>query len=317
MQQQQLEKANCYGEDHICAELLALCLQEERSYRCTDAYYYGRELSEPDTDLIHHEDSTSSQPSNNNIVKVCSFSSISDVRDVSLDDAEYHQRHEERCFWRQQMFEWSLTVLDSFGMDREAAAVAFNLLDRYISFECRKGGPAITRDDYQLYSMVCLYIAVKINEPYPRKLSVRSLVDMSKEFYSEDVIESTERDILDALHWRVATPTALSYVRLFLEELSVPTCEPSRRKNAIHHLQATATTLAELAVGDAFFVSYPNSCVGLAALLHAARLEPSSSKDRFVRELVVRAQSVVDTETSEFRAVYAQLEKVWSSHHHG
>ena len=223
----------------------------------------------------------------------------------------------QHCFWRQQMFQWSLTVLDSFSMEREAAAVAFNLLDRYISFECSKGGPAITRDDYQLYSMVCLYIAVKINEPYPRKLSVRSLVDMSKEFYSEDVIESTERDILDALHWRVATPTALSYVRLFLEELTAPTCEPSRRKNALHHLQATATTLAELAVGDAFFVSYPNSCVGLAALLHAARLEPSSSKDRFVRELVVRAQSVVDTETSEFRAVYAQLEKVRSSHHHG
>ena len=314
MQQQQLDQVNRFGEEDVCADLLALSLQEERSYRCTDAYYYGFELSEPGTNHINHEDATGSQPTRNIIVKVGSLLSISDVRDVSLEDeAEHHQRHEEHCFWRQQMFQWSLTVLDSFSMEREAAAVAFNLLDRYISFECSKGGPAITRDDYQLYSMVCLYIAVKINEPYPRKLSVRALVDMSKSFYSEDVIEATERDILEALNWRVATPTALCYVRLLLEDLKVSTFEPSLRKNAYDHFQAIAVTLSEIAVGDAFFVSYPNSCVGLAALLHAAHLEPSIT-DRCVRELVLRTQSIVDTETSEFRAVYAQLEKLWSCH---
>lgn len=316
MPQQQLEQMNRLVEEHVlCVDLLALSLQEERSYRCSDAYYNGFEFSEPGSNCVNHEDANSSESTKNIIVKVGSLSSISDVRDVSLDDeAQHHQRHEERCFWRQQMFQWSLTVLDSFSMDREAAAVAFNLLDRYISFECSKGGPAITRDDYQLYSMVCLYIAVKINEPYPRKLSVRALVDMSKNFYSEDVIEATERDILEALCWRVATPTALCYVRLLLEDLPVSTFEASRRKNAYDHFQASAITLSEIAVGDAFFVSYPNSCVGLAALLHAAHLEPSIT-DRCVRELVLRAQSIVDTETSEFRAVYAQLEKLWSCHH--
>ena len=304
--------------EEIREDLLALLLQEERSYRCTDAYYNCN--CTPLTCATETAD-LSAPPNKSNIVKVDSLSSISDVRDLSFDEDTEHQHqqqqqcHEEHCFWRRQMYDWSVTVLDSFGMDREAVAVAFNLLDRYIVFECSKEGPDISRDDYQLYSMVSLYIAVKINEPYPRKLSVQALVDMSKHFYSKDVIESTERDILVAINWRVATPTALSYMRLFLEDLQLETGSKHDGKNCtMHHLQSTATALTELSVGDAFFVSYPSSSVGLAALLHAARLEPSAT-ERQVKKLAQRAQAVVDTETSEFRAVFTQLEKICNHLH--
>lgn len=303
MMDQQQQSDRCV---EIQDSLHALLLQEERSYRCSDTYYCA---SKPIVFVDHPQDCDA--PPKNNIIKVQSLTSISDVRDVAVEDEpEGQQLNEEHCFWRQQMFDWSVTVLDSFGIDREASAVAFNLLDRFLAAESSKGGPEITRDDYQLYSMVCLYIAVKINEPYPRKLSVQVLVDMSKDFYSKEVIESTEREVLEGLNWRLATPTAVSYVRLF-QDLLAPSSAPFPSTTR-YHLQATAYTLTELAVGDAFFVSYPNSCVGLAALLLAANLEPTIDESQ-VHDFLLHTQSVVDTETSEFRAVYRQLEKL--SHH--
>ena len=207
------------------------------------------------------------------------------------------------------MFDWSNTVVDSFGMDREAVAVSFNLLDRYLACECAKEGcPEITRDDYQLYSMVCLYIAVKIWETYPRKLSVQVLVDMSKNFYSKQVIETTERDILEALNWHLHPSTAVSFARL-LQELLPAAATAALSSSSSFHMQATAHTITELAVSDPFFVAFPNSCVGLAALLHAARLEGLS--EAVLHKFMAETRDLVDTESSDFRAVYLHLEKLY------
>jgi len=292
------------GEARDC--LAALVRQEEMFYRCCDAYYC--DSPKPQLHLQHDSSSIA-----NSIVKVQSLTSISDVRDVT-EEVEHTEPvpNQHHCFFRQQMFDWSLAVLDSFGMDREACSVAFNILDRYLAIETNRGGPSVTRDDYQLYSMVCLYLAVKISEPYPRKLSVQVLVDMSKDYYCKDVIESTERDILESLNWHLHTPTELSYVRLFQQVLMEDDADSMISSASSQHLQATATTLTELAVSDAFFVAYPNSCVGLAALIHAARLEHIS--EHKIQKLQVLLQDLVDTDTSEFRAVYLQLEKLYCHH---
>lgn len=268
------------ARDHIAI----LLRQEERIYRCTD--YMSHERAQPVPVLMS---------------KVQSSVSISDVKDL-----HEHQRlppqDQTYTFWRQQMFDWACMVVDSYGMEREVVAVSFNLLDRYLAIESKKpNAPPITRDDFQLFSMTCLYLAVKILESYHRKLSVQTLVDMSKNYYTKEVIEATERDILQALDWYLHAPTGLTYARLLTQLF------PGKIS---FHMETTAATLTEIAVADSFFVACKPSVVGLAAFLHAARLEGMS--ENLTQQFHANLQGMIPTkDCPEFRMVYLQLEKLY------
>jgi Cyclin, N-terminal domain len=289
-------------------KIAVLIRQEDRIYRCIDYMSHERpsvvdvycnNLVEECANVVYDRSSFGGV-----INKVQSSVCISDIKDVAEQQQQHSSSHQQQTytFWRQQMFDWACMVVDSYGMEREIVAVSFNLLDRYIAIESSKfNTPSITRDDYQLFSMTCLYLAVKILESYNRKLSVQTLVDMSKNYYTKEIIEATERDILKALDWYLHAPTGISCARL-LAQLFPETIS--------FHMEATAATLTEIAVADSFFVACKPSVVGLAAILHAARLEGMS--DQHIQEFHTNLQGLIPTkECPEFRIVYLQLEKLY------
>lgn len=167
----------------------------------------------------------------------------------------------EQCHvakWRRQMCSWAYKAVDAFDLDRELVAVAFNMLDRYLATEL-KSDCAITREDFQLFCMTCLYTAVKILEP-TRKFSIPALIDMSRGYYcAEDVLE-TEVEIIDALEWRLNPPTALCFVGELLASIQVPA-----------EFMTCCRLYTEMAVMDEYFVPHKASTVAVAAVLTAAR----------------------------------------------
>jgi hypothetical protein len=203
-------------------------------------------------------------------------------------------------YWRQQMFDWACIVVDKFGMDREVVAMSFSILDRYIAKESSGSSASITRDDFQLFSMTCLYLVIKITVPYPRKLGVEALVDMSRGFYSSEDIAQTERDVLKALEWHVHPPTAMGFCRLYWSFLPQ---EPSIE------MQMTCATITDITVADPLFVSHKPSAIGLAAVLHAARLDGADKKttEGFLSNL----EGLVSTSNNQdFDFAYHHLEKL-------
>jgi hypothetical protein len=204
-------------------------------------------------------------------------------------------------YWRQQMFDWACMVVDSFVMDREVVAMSFSILDRYIAKESSGSSASITRNDFQLFSMTCLYLVIKITVPYPRKLGVEALVDMSRGFYSSEDIALTERDILKAVQWHVHPPTAMGFCRLYWSFLPQ---EPSAE------MQMTCATLTEITVADPLFVSHKPSAIGLAAVLHAARLAGTDKKT--TAGFLSNLEGLVSTSNNqEFDFVYHHLEKLY------
>jgi hypothetical protein len=166
--------------------------------------------------------------------------------------------HCQVATWRRQMCSWAYNAVDTFDLDRELVAVAFDMLDRYLATEL-KSDCAITREDFQLFCMTCLYTAVKILEPR-RKLSIPALIDMSRGYYCAEDIAETEVEIIDALEWRLNPPTALAFVEELLGSLEVPA-----------KMMTCCRGYTEKAVMDEYFVPHKASMVAVAAVLAAAR----------------------------------------------
>ena len=235
-----------------------------------------------------------------------SSTSLQDVQDIDRLQQSQEQAtapseaNSSFRFWRHQMIDWATVVVDSFGMDRELVAMSINLLDRYVAHELAKEHAApITRDDFQLFSMTCLYLVIKLNEPYPRKLGVDSLVNMSRGFYSAEDVTLTELDILKALRWAVHPTTSASYVRLLLDVF--PKDLQSNR------MQNTAMTLTELAMTGGTMISCKESLVGLASVLYAARMDGVSEKH--LQEFISRISSALSIDNAQdFEQLYRNLE---------
>ncbi len=272
-------------------QMEGLLLQESRHYCCAD--YQQRSSNNNHQDPMQVVEECASL-----VTDTCVKEELKHVQSTaSLRDIQEIQQVSESSnmsYWRQQMFDWACMVVDSFSCDREAVAMSFLNLDRYIATEvARENSPPITRDDYQLFAMVNLYIVIKVLEPYPRKLSIQTLVDMSKNYYSKEVLMQTELDVLQALKWNIHGPTALSFSRLMQDFF------PQLKK---HHV--IILTLTEIAVSDGSFASYKCSTVALACCLLTADLQSVPDHD-------IRSRFSDIVKRSEFETVYASLQRLY------
>jgi len=254
----------------------------------------------------------------------------------SLHDAQQQQQYyvpPDLAYWRLQMFDWACMVVDGFHMDRCAVlSTAFNLLDRYTSLELKrmnqqtsprpldnkktkKDEPeTITRDDYQLFAMTALYMAVKILEPYPRKMSLETLVEMSRNYYTRQDLVNTELEMLTALKWRTTPPTAI----LFCRELEPLLHHSKKQTHAAYSQQFMAdlervySTICDVTVSDPFFLNHRPSVIALATLFHAARLTGCSVSKR--AQLQQRGVALLQLDANEQAAleqVYQKLESLY------
>lgn len=289
-------------------QIRMLLQQQERIYQKSMFDYMSHERQHSYISL-----SDDASTSSNSMNKVNSTTSISDVKDVASIEARQPQNwrspspplkmDQTFTYWRQQMFDWCCMVVDSYGMERQVVAMSFNLLDRYVGVECRKMHCApITREDYQLFSMTCLYLSIKIIESHSRKISIQTLVDMSKGYYSRAVIEATERDILHALNWFVHAPTSIGFVRL---------CSQLWQPELSFSMESTAMRFTELAVADSYLCLQRPSLIGLASLLHAARIAgvPDVELQHFCQK--IKGILYMSTECPEFRRIFVHLSKLY------
>lgn len=307
--------------EDIKSQLSVMLQQERMHYKCFDYISsQQRNVVEQEFDCTIEEyenkiivrpryDWESSEKSPRTVVKSAS------IQDVTVLHTNYEESglsqpidHYEQsfAFWRQQMFDWACMVVENFHIDRLAVALSFNLLDRFVAREIQSPySPPVTRDDYQLFSMVCLYIASKTVDSFPCKLNLQALVDMSRSFYSKEVIEATEIEICNGLNWFLNPPTAIAYCRLLLDLFP-----PNALTKMSKQMAITAATLTEIAVSDPFFLSSKPSLVAVAALIHAAHMD--GIPNIYIMEFCGNIEDLIYVENnSEFNSVFLQLERLY------
>ena len=179
-------------------------------------------------------------------------------------------------------------MVDHFELQREVVQISMNFLDRCIANvrdECARRteeGPHIsftscmTNRRYQLLSLTCLYMAIKLNEYYHLRLPTSSgyitestldaVLRLSNGYFNRAQMEATEYEVLQRLQWRLHPPTAQQCLHLMVASMASDD-HPKPYDGSVLDL---SLFLIELSTMDYFFVTFRPSEVALAALAHAS-----------------------------------------------
>jgi len=129
---------------------------------------------------------------------------------------------------RSKMAQWSYQLTDMTSLSRLAVSRSMNYLDRYLVAAATTTqqqqsnannnnthpNPIKDKRYYQLLSMTCLYISIKLYEPLSMDASLLS--EISAGCYTTKEILDMESHILNTLSWKVNGVTSQEYVSLML-----------------------------------------------------------------------------------------------------
>lgn len=192
--------------------------------------------------------------------------------------------------WREKICEWTFQIVDHFDINRETASISLNYLDRYLSIR------TVNRKMFQLAAMTSLFLAIKLYEPAPLRMS--SFIELSRGYFKTEHIALMESSILWTLSWHVHPPTPLGFVRNYMLLLEQSGCNPT----VALEVKEVARFLTELSVCDYYFTTRRPSSTGLGAILVAFERFDEVTLPMHVRRTflkLVRSMEVIDPSSEQ------------------
>ena len=180
------------------------------------------------------------------------------------------------------------TVVDHFELPRDVVGTCTNLLDRYLAIyfgaTATEGVPAINKKEFQLVTMCCLYLAMKLKGQ--TRIPLEYMVQLSRGTMNVAQLQDMEMELLSQLSWLVNPPTAFDFLKHYLQLLQPEGASSGKflddmdgktmtnMSPRLTALEDLAAFLVELSVLDYYFVNFRASTVALAALFNAMDEDP-------------------------------------------
>lgn len=108
------------------------------------------------------------------------------------------------------LLDWLIEVCEVYKLHRETYYLALDYLDRYLSTNI-----SISKTYLQLIGITCLFIAAKVEEIYPPKLSEFAYVTDGA-CREEDILKQ-ELVILTALKWQINPVTIMGWLSVYMQ----------------------------------------------------------------------------------------------------
>lgn len=108
------------------------------------------------------------------------------------------------------LLDWLIEVCEVYKLHRETYYLALDYLDRYLSTNV-----SISKAHLQLIGITCLFIAAKVEEIYPQKLSEFAYVTDGA-CREEDILRQ-ELIILTALKWQISPVTIIGWLSVYMQ----------------------------------------------------------------------------------------------------
>ncbi|XP_076611151.1 G1/S-specific cyclin-E2-like isoform X1 [Chaetodon auriga] len=125
-----------------------------------------------------------------------------------------HPRIQPRM--RSVLLDWLIEVSEAYALHRQTFYLAQDYFDRFMLTQNNIG-----KEMLQLIGITCLFIASKMEEACPPKLSEMAYVTAGTCY--EDEILQMELIILKALSWNLCPETAVSWLKLYFQVASMNT----------------------------------------------------------------------------------------------
>ncbi|KAM9340221.1 G1/S-specific cyclin-E2-like [Symphorus nematophorus] len=117
---------------------------------------------------------------------------------------------------RSILLDWLIEVSEAYTLHRQTFYLAQDYFDRFMLTQNN-----IDKGMLQLIGITCLFIAAKMEEASPPKLSEMAYVTAGT--YYEDEILQMELIILKGLNWNLCPETAVSWLKLYFQMASMNT----------------------------------------------------------------------------------------------
>lgn len=108
------------------------------------------------------------------------------------------------------LLDWLIEVCEVYKLHRETYYLALDYLDRYLATKV-----SISKTCLQLLGITCLFIAAKVEEIYPPKLSEFAYVTDGA--CLEEEILQQELVILNALKWQITPVTIIGWLSVYMQ----------------------------------------------------------------------------------------------------
>lgn len=203
---------------------------------------------------------------------------------------------------RRKMLLFFYELASRIETSRETVEVAMSYLDRFLASEA---GSSAFKDKrmFQLAATTCLYVSQKAHESVA--ITPVLLSELSRGAFSARDVEEMELNIAKTLQWRLHPPTAVSFVRQYLDLL--PSMVITRDVSlAVSNLARSQT---EFSIEDSRLMGERKSYIAYIALLNAV-------EHLSVKEVVLELQQVlepalgIDSTTKSFASVQRRLKQV-------
>jgi hypothetical protein len=133
---------------------------------------------------------------------------------LELDDLSYItdllSRHKIDSSTRTKMIDWMIEVLWAYNSEPQTFFIAVHIMDLFIS-KCKC---QLTNSDIHLLGVVCIYIASKMEDIIPLRMSnVKTNIGHNK--FSEKQIKQVQKTILDIINFDIITTSTYDFIKSF------------------------------------------------------------------------------------------------------
>ncbi|XP_077982965.1 G1/S-specific cyclin-E-like [Glandiceps talaboti] len=188
-------------------------------------------------------------------------------------DERFLDRHPSlHAKMRSILLDWLIEVCEVYRLHRETYYLAQDFVDRYLTTQTD-----IPKTRLQLIGITALFIAAKLEEIYPPKLTEFAYVTDGA--CTEDEILNEELVILKALNWDLSPITVNTWLNIYLQLCHLSRIEESGKDFVLPNYSPSmfvqVAQLVDLCILDIGCLQFSYSVLAASALYHMASPETS------------------------------------------
>nr|XP_019960208.1 PREDICTED: G1/S-specific cyclin-E2-like [Paralichthys olivaceus]XP_019960209.1 PREDICTED: G1/S-specific cyclin-E2-like [Paralichthys olivaceus] len=175
-----------------------------------------------------------------------------------------HPRIQPRM--RSILLDWLIEVSEAYTLHRQTFYLAQDYFDRFMLTQNN-----VEKNVLQLIGITCLFIASKMEEACPPKLS--QMAHVTAGTYFEEEILQMELIILKALSWNLCPETAVSWLKLYFQMASMSANSDLLESQFPHDPYVQMTRLLDLCVLSLNSLDFQYRVLAASVLCHFLQQE--------------------------------------------